>query len=87
MMAHNLIIGQKFEDLVAFESAITRYQNAENIQFFKRDPRSVDKAKPLLKKKLNPKIKYYEVLSTTLSMAGRNTIPRPRGSRRKICSI
>ena len=38
-----------------------RYQNAENVQFYSRDTRSVDKAQPLLEKKLNPKIKYYEV--------------------------
>ena len=60
-MAHNLHIGQKFEDFAAFESAIMRYQNAENVQFYRRDSRSVDKAQPHLEKKLNPKIKYYEV--------------------------
>ena len=36
-----------------------RYQNAENVQFYRRDSRSVDKAQPSLEKKLNPKIKYY----------------------------
>ena len=39
-MAHNLHIGQKFEDFAAFESAIMRYQNAENVQFYRRDSRS-----------------------------------------------
>ena len=60
-MAHNLHIGQKFEDFSAFEIAIMRYQNAENVQFYRRDSRSVDKAQPRLEKKFNPKIKYYEV--------------------------
>ena len=60
-MAHNLHIGQKFEDLAAFESAIMRYQNAENVQFYWRDSKSVDEAQSRLEKKLNPKIKYYEV--------------------------
>ena len=60
-MAHNLHIGQKFEDFAAFESAIMRYQNAENVQFYRRVSRSDDKAQPRLEKKLNPKIKYYEV--------------------------
>ena len=46
MMAHNLHLGQKIEDLAAFESAIMRYQNAENVQFYRRDSRSVDKAQP-----------------------------------------
>ena len=55
-MAHNLHIGQKFEDFAAFESAIMRYQNAENVQFYRLDSRSLDKAKPRLEKKLNPKI-------------------------------
>ena len=59
-MAHNLHIGQKFEDFAVFESAIMRYQNAENVQFYRRDSRSVDKAQPRLEKKLNPKIKYHE---------------------------
>ena len=35
-----------------------RYQNAEKVPFFYRLD---DKAQPRLKKKLNPKIKYYEV--------------------------
>ena len=34
-----------------------RYQNAENVQFYRGDSRSVDKAQPRLEKKLNPKIK------------------------------
>ena len=38
-----------------------RYQNAENVQFYRCDSRSVDKAQPRFEKKLNPKIKYYEV--------------------------
>ena len=52
-MAHNLHIGQKFEDFAAFESAIMCYQNAENVQFYRRDSRSLDKAQPRLEKKLN----------------------------------
>ena len=53
-MAHNLHIGQTFADFAAFESAIMRYQNAENVQFYRRDSRSADKAQPRLEKKLNP---------------------------------
>ena len=80
-MAHNLHIGQKFEDFAAFESAIMRYQNAENVQFYRRDSRSVDKAQPRFEKKLNPKIKYYEVKyhCTTVLTVGRNTFPRQHG--------
>ena len=48
MMAHNLHLGQKIEDFAAFESAIMRYQNAENVQFYRRNSRSVDKAQPRL---------------------------------------
>ena len=60
-MAHNLHIRKKFEDFAAFESAIMRYQNAENVQFYRRYSRHVDKAQPRLEKKLNKKNKYYEV--------------------------
>ena len=42
-MAHILHIGQKFENFQAFESAIECYQNAESVQFYKRDSRSVEK--------------------------------------------
>ena len=48
MMAHKLHVGQKIEDFAAFESAIMRYQNAENVQFYRHDSRSVDKAQPSL---------------------------------------
>ena len=49
-----------------------RYQNAENVQFYRCDSRSVD-----LEKKLNPKIKYYEVKYHLT--VGRNTFPRQQG--------
>ena len=45
-MAHILHIGQKFEDISAFESAVTHYQNAEIVQFYRRDTRTVEKAQP-----------------------------------------
>ena len=48
MIAHNLHIGQKVEDFAAFESAITRCQSDENVQFYRRDSRSVDKTLPRL---------------------------------------
>ena len=84
-MAHNLHIGQKFEDFAAFESAIMRYQNAENVQFYRRDSRSVDKAQPRLEKKLNPKIKYYEVMYHCIN-GGKKHISKATGadSRRAV---
>ena len=45
-MAHSIHVGQKFEDYQAFESAIERYQRAESVQFYERDSRTVQKAKP-----------------------------------------
>ena len=48
---HSIHVGQKFEDYQVFESAIKRYQSAESVQFYKRDSRAVQKAKPCIKKK------------------------------------
>ena len=48
---HSIHGGQKFEDYQAFESAIERYQSAESMQFYKRDSRAVQKAKPCVQKK------------------------------------
>ena len=79
-MAHNLHIGQKFEDFAAFESAIMRYQNAENVQFYRRDSRSVEKAQLRLEKKLNPKIKYYEVKYHCIN-GGKKHISKATGAR------
>ena len=42
----------------AFESAIERYQNAESVQFYKRD-RSEEKAQVRVSYKLNERLKYY----------------------------
>ena len=88
-MAHNLHIGQKFDYFAAFESAIMRYQNAENVQFYRSDSRSVDKTQPRLEKKLNLKIKYIctTKLSTTVLTVGRNTFPRQQGLEKEVCSI
>ena len=79
-MAYNLHIGQKFEDFAVFESAIMRYQNAENVQFYRRDSRSVDKAQPRLEKKLNPKIKYYVVKYHCIH-GGKKHISKATGAR------
>ena len=40
-MANRTHVGQKFGDFSAFESAIRHYQNAENVQFYKQDPRTI----------------------------------------------
>ena len=50
-MVHSIHVGQKFEDYLAFVSAIERYQSAESVQFYKRDSRTLQKAKPCVKKK------------------------------------
>ena len=52
---HSIHVGQKFEDYKAFESAIERYQSAKSVQFYKRDSRTVQKAKPSYKKKKEKK--------------------------------
>ena len=59
-MARILHIGQKFENFQAFESAIERYQNAENVKFYKRDSRSVEKVQVRISYKVNERLKYYE---------------------------
>ena len=60
--AHNIHIGQKFEDVRAFESALKRYQNVESVQFYKRDSRTVEKIQQrIINRKLNARLKYYEI--------------------------
>ena len=55
-------IGKKFEDVSTFESAIERFQNAEYVQFWKRDSRTIFAAQSRLPKKSpNPRLKYYEI--------------------------
>ena len=44
-MAQSICVRQKFEDYQAFESALEHYQRAESVQFYKRDSRTVPKAK------------------------------------------
>ena len=56
-MARILHIEQKKkkENFRAFESAIERYQNAESVQFYKRD-RSVENAQVRVSYKLNERL-------------------------------
>ena len=58
-MSHSTCIhvGQKFEDYQAFESTIEGYQSAESVQFYKRDFRKVQKAKPRVQEKKRKKKK------------------------------
>ena len=61
-MARILHIRQKVENFQAFESAIERYQNAESVQFYKRD-RNVEKAQVRISYKLHERLKYIQVYS------------------------
>ena len=52
----------KFEDFSAFESATRHYQKAENVQFYRRDSRTVAFSQSRLSNKtLEEKTKYYEI--------------------------
>ena len=80
-MAHKVHIGQQFDDFSAFESAISQYQNNENVQFFKRDSRSLEAAKGRVSNKtFNPRIKYYEVTYHCIR-GGKNFKPRGTGKK------
>ena len=60
-MAQMLNIG-KFEDFSSLEIAIQQYQKEENVQFFRRSSRTIEKAQPPMPdKKLNERLKYYEI--------------------------
>ena len=55
-------IGKKFEDVSSLEIAIQQYQKEENVQFFRRSLRIIEKAQPRMPdKKLNEPLKYYEI--------------------------
>ena len=61
-MAKMLNIGKKFEDFSSLEIAIQHYQKEENVKFFRRSARTIEKAQPRMPyKKLNERLKYYEI--------------------------
>ena len=61
-MSQKLNTGQKFEDFSSFKIAIQQYQNAENVQFFRRNSRTIAKAHLRMpEKKLDERLKYYEI--------------------------
>ena len=64
-MSQKLNIGQKFEDFSSFEIAIQQYQNAENVQFFRRNSRTIAKAQPWMPEK---KLIMPEVLRDSVSL-------------------
>ena len=45
-MAQMLNIGEKFEDFSSLKIAIQQYQKEENVQFFRRSSRTIEKAQP-----------------------------------------
>ena len=79
-MANKVYIGQQFDDFSAFESAISHQQNNENVQFFKRDSRSLEAAKGVSNKTFNPRIKYYDVTYHCIP-GGMNFKPRGTGKK------
>lgn len=80
-MSQKLNIGQKFEDFSSFEIAIQQYQKAENVQFFRRNSRTIAKAQPRMpEKKLNERLKYYEIQFHCIR-GGKNFKSRSTGMR------
>ena len=49
----------KIKNYQAFERAIERYQNAESVQFYKRDSRIVEKAQVRISYKLNERLNFF----------------------------
>ena len=81
-MARILHIEQKVENFRAFEGAIERYQNAESVQFYKRD-RSVEKAQVRVSCKLNKRLNYCEITFRCIH-CGKNFKSRGTGVRESI---
>ena len=80
-MAQMLNIGKKFEDFSSLEIAIQQYQKEENVQFFRRSSRTIEKAQPRMpNKKLNEPLKYYEI-SFHCIRSGNNFKSRSTGMR------
>ena len=80
IMFNRMHIVQKCEDFSAFESAISHYQNAENVQFYKRGSRTIATAQShLSNKKLDGKLKYYEITFRSVSKAEGNINSRQHG--------
>ena len=62
-MAQTLTIEKKFEDFSSLEIAIQQYQKDENVQFFRRSSRTIEKAQPRMPdKKLRSIMKYYFIV-------------------------
>ena len=47
-MAQMLNIGKKLEDFSSLEIATQQYQKEENVQFFRRSSRTIQKAQPTM---------------------------------------
>lgn len=59
--AVSFALGDRFESFDGLQSLIKKYEQANFMQFWKRDARTVDAAKKRLDRPLNPALKYYEV--------------------------
>ena len=80
-MAQMLNRRKKFEDFSSLEIAIQQYQKEENVQFFRRSSRAIEKAQPRMPdKKLNERLKYYEI-SFHCMRGGKNLKFRSTGMR------
>ena len=58
----SLAVGESFESFEELKLKVKQYEEKHFVQFWIRDSRTVDSAQKRLTKKLNEKIKYYEVV-------------------------
>ena len=80
-MAQMLNIGKKLEDFSSLEIATQQYQKKENVQFFRRSSRTIQKAQPRMPdKKINERLKYFEI-SFHFIRGGKNFKSRSTGLR------
>ena len=73
-MAHKVHIRQQFEDFLAFETAIQKYQDAENVQFFKRDSQFLKAAKGRVSNKTCIEALWFYELQTQMDRKERNQV-------------
>ena len=72
---------EELKDFSSLEIAIQQYQKEENIQFFRRNSRTIEKTQPRMPdEKLNERLKYYEI-SFHCIRGGKNFKSRSTGMR------
>lgn len=79
----SFVVGETFRSFEEVENRLKEYEQANYVQFWKRDARTVENAKKQINRHLHDRIKYYEIVFCCIH-GGKKFVSNGQGKRSSL---